>query len=62
LSGIFREIPEHTIGRRFAGRSAAVGSRSMLTHVAAGADISVECFARALYNHGVMAVLDIERE
>lgn len=59
LSGLFRELPEHTIGRRFEGRSAAVGSRSMLTHVAAGADIAVECFARALYNHGVMAVVEI---
>ena len=59
LSGIFREIPEHTIGRRFAGRSAAVGSRSMLTHIAAGADIAVECFARSLYNHGVMAAVTI---
>lgn len=59
LSGIFREMPEQTIGRRFEGRSAAVGSRSMLTHVAAGADIAVECFARALYNHGVMAAFEI---
>ncbi len=59
LSGIFGELPEHTIGRRFEGRSAAVGSRSMLTHVSAGADIAVECFARALYNHGVMAVVEI---
>jgi hypothetical protein len=58
LSGIFREMPEQTIGRRFSGRSAAVGSRSMLTHVAAGADIAVECFARALYNHGVMATVE----
>jgi hypothetical protein len=63
LSGIFRDMPEQTIGRRFAkrsaARSAAVGSRSMLTHVAAGADITVECFARALYNHGVMAAIEI---
>jgi hypothetical protein len=60
LSGIFRDMPEQTIGRRFAGRSAAVGSRSMLTHVAAGADIAVECFARTLYNHGVMAAVEID--
>jgi hypothetical protein len=59
LSGIVCEMPQHAIGRRFEGRSAAVGSRSMLTHVAAGADIAVECFARALYNHGVMAAVRI---
>ena len=59
LSGIFREMPEQTIGRRMAGPSAAVGSRSMLTHVAAGADIAVECFARSLYNHGVMAAVEM---
>lgn len=59
LSGIFAR-PVETIGRRFAGRSAAVGSRSILTHVAAGTDIAVECFARALYNHGVMAAVEID--
>jgi len=60
LSGIFNDMPEQTIGRRFGGRSAAVGSRSMLTHIAAGTDIAVECFARSLYNHGVMAAVDVE--
>lgn len=57
FSGIFEYIPEQTIGRRFAGKSAAVGNRSILTHLAAGTDITVECFARALYNHGVMTVV-----
>lgn len=59
FSGTFRKIPDRTIGRRFAGKSAAVGSRSFLTHLSSGADITIECFARSLYNHGVFAVVDV---
>ncbi len=59
FSGILHELPEDAIGRRFAGRSVAVGSRGILTHAMAGTEIAVECFARALYNHGVMAVVDV---
>jgi hypothetical protein len=59
FSAIFGEMPPGTIGARFAGKSAAVGGRGILTHVVAGVDVAIECFARALYNHGVMAVLDI---
>ena len=57
FSGTFRKMPDQTIGRRFRGRSAAVGNRSILTHLAAGTDIAIECFARGLYNQGVMAVV-----
>ncbi|MCR4419609.1 MAG: hypothetical protein QHH27_09590 [Clostridia bacterium] len=39
----------------------AVGNRSMFMHVAGGTHLSVECFARMLYNHGVMAVVDRDR-
>jgi len=60
LSGFFESIDPKTIGRRFSGRSAAVGQRSILTHVAAGTDITIECFARALYNHGIMAMVNTE--
>jgi len=60
FSGIFEYLPEETIGRRFEGRSVAVGNRSILTHLAAGTDIAVECFVRALYNHGVMATVRAE--
>lgn len=60
LSGIFSDMPSGTISQRWQGRSAAVGNRSILTHVSAGADITVECLARGLYNHGVMAVLDLD--
>lgn len=59
FSAVFTEMPAETIGARFAGKSAAVGGRGILTHAVAGADIAVECFVRALYNHGVMAVLDV---
>ncbi|MDY7076708.1 MAG: hypothetical protein SXV54_07250 [Chloroflexota bacterium] len=59
FSAVFTEMPPDTIGARFAGRSAAVGGRGILTHAVAGVDIAVECFVRALYNHGVMAVLDV---
>ncbi|MBN1485998.1 MAG: hypothetical protein JW981_00065, partial [Anaerolineae bacterium] len=59
FSGIYNEIPEDTIGERYHGKSAAVGNRGMLTNLASGADISLECFVRALYNHGAMAVLKV---
>lgn len=56
-SGYFKQIPEHTVGRDFSGRSIAVGNRSMLTHMVFGADIAIECFARNLYNQGCMGVI-----
>jgi hypothetical protein len=31
----------------------------MLTRVAAGPNITVECFTRALYNHRVMAAVEV---
>lgn len=58
FSGIYRYMPDWVIGTDKGIKSAAVGSRSILTHVASGADISVECFARALYNYGSMAVVN----
>lgn len=59
FSGVFREMPDQTIGKRFRGKSAAVGNRSILTHLAAGTDIAVECFARGLYSHGVLAMVEV---
>lgn len=47
-----------TLGRSFTGRSAAVGTRSVLTHIAGGADITIECFARGLYNYGTIGVIN----
>jgi hypothetical protein len=59
FSGVFREMPDQTIGKRFQGRSAAVGNRSIMTHLAAGTDIAIECFARGLYSHGVLAMVEV---
>ena len=57
FSGYFGRHLPITIGHRFRGKSAAVGTRSILTHMAGGTDISIECFARGLYNYGTMAVI-----
>ncbi len=60
FSGYFTEVPEDTIGSNYKGKSIAVGNRSMFMHMAFGADISIECFARNLYNQGCMAVIHDE--
>ena len=57
FSGYFNAIPEDTLGRRFTGRSLAVGNRSMFTHMVYGADVSIECFARNLFNQGCLGVI-----
>ncbi len=57
FSGYFTEIPTGTIGEAYAGRSIAVGNRSMFMHVCTGCDVTCECFARNLYNQGLMAVI-----
>ena len=57
FSGFFKEVPEHTLGSDFRGKSIAVGNRSMFTHMVFGAGISIECFARNLYNQGCIAVV-----
>jgi hypothetical protein len=57
LSGYFTAMPEDTIAAGLDSRSIAVGNRSMLIHTAPGADISLECFARNLFNQGTMAVV-----
>ncbi len=57
FSGYFRSVPDDAIAASIGGRSIAVGNRSMFMHMATGADISVECFARNLYNQGTMAVI-----
>jgi hypothetical protein len=61
-SGYFTHIPEGTLGADFQGRSFAVGNRSMLTHMVFGTDISIECFARNLYNQGCMGVVHRVKE
>ncbi|MDY6796649.1 MAG: hypothetical protein SWK76_15420 [Actinomycetota bacterium] len=56
-SGIFNEPLPGLIGRDAVGLTVAVGNRSIYTHACLGADISIECFARTLYNFGTLAVL-----
>jgi hypothetical protein len=60
FSGYFTSVPEGTFAGQFPGKSIAVGNKSMFMHMAVGADLSVECFARNLYNQGTMAVIHRE--
>jgi hypothetical protein len=60
FSGYFKSIPQGTIAGTFPGKSIAVGNKSMIMHMVTGADVSVECFVRNLYNQGTMAVIHRE--
>jgi hypothetical protein len=60
FSGLFKSIPEGTLGKTFPGRSIAVGNKSMFMHMVSGADLSIECFSRNLHNQGTMAVIHRE--
>ena len=57
FSGYFKSIPRNTFGSSFEGRSIAVGNKSMFMHMVTGADISIECFSRNMFNQGTMAVV-----
>lgn len=57
LSGHFKKVPAGTVGAGFAGRSLAVGNKSMALHMLSGADLCVECFARNHYNQGTLGVI-----
>ncbi len=59
-SGHFKAIPEGAFAHTFPGKSIAVGNKSMFMHMVTGADVSIECFARNLYNQGTMAVIHRE--
>ncbi len=59
-SGLFKSVPEGAFARAFPGKSIAVGNKSMFMHMVTGADVTVECFARNLYNQGTMAVVHRE--
>jgi len=60
FSGYFTSLPEGMPASKFSGRSIAVGNKSMFMHMVTGADLSVECFARNLYNQGTMGVVHRE--
>ena len=47
-----------SLGRQEGLRTAAVGSRSMVTHSIINADFTIECFIRSLANMGVMVALN----
>lgn len=57
FSGYLTSIPSDTVGERFAGKSVAVGNRSMFMHTVTGTDIAIECFARNLANQGCLGVI-----
>ena len=57
FSGYMTGIPEQTLALDYPGRSIAVGNRSMFMHMVFGVDISIECFARNLFNQGCMGVI-----
>ncbi len=57
FSGYLNFIPQNTLAMDYPGRSIAVGNRSMFMHMMFGVDISVECFARNLFNQGLMGVV-----
>ncbi len=61
FSGYLTSIPENTLAMDIPQKSIAVGNRSMFTHMMFGADIAIECFARNLFNQGLMGVVHREK-
>jgi len=57
FSGYMLSVPENTLALDYPGKSIAVGNRSMFMHMMFGVDISVECFARNLFNQGCLGVV-----
>ncbi len=57
FSGYFKSIPGDKFADSFEGKSIAVGNKSMFMHMVTGADISIECFSRNMFNQGTMAVI-----
>lgn len=57
FSGYMLSIPQNTLAMDYPGKSIAVGNRSMFMHMMFGVDISIECFARNLFNQGCLGVI-----
>jgi hypothetical protein len=57
FSGYLLSVPENTLALDYPGKSIAVGNRSMFMHMMFGVDISIECFARNLFNQGCLGVI-----
>lgn len=60
FSGFFTSIPSNTLGDFNGVRSAVVSSRSMIVHMAANADLAIECYCRDKNNMGTMATFKPE--
>lgn len=60
FGGFFEAIPECTL-TDFAQKSAVVSSRSMVTQMAANADVAVECFSRDREQMGVLVSFKPEK-
>lgn len=61
FSGYITGVPENTLAMDSPARSVAVGNRSMFMHMMFGVDIAVECFARNLFNQGLLGVIHREK-
>ena len=61
LSGFFDSLPENSIGAKKGIRSAAVSSRSMIIHMIANSDITVECYSRERSDMGLLAAFKPEK-
>jgi hypothetical protein len=57
FSGFFVSIPADTLGDLPGIRSAVVSSRSMIVHMAANADLAIECYCRDKSTMGTMAAI-----
>ncbi|MDD2480809.1 MAG: hypothetical protein PHC44_05030 [Lutispora sp.] len=55
MSGFFNDLPEDSIGAKEGIKSGAVSSRSMITHMIANADITLECYSRERSHMGLLA-------
>lgn len=61
LSGFFNSLTEDSIGVKKGIRTGAVSSRSMITHMIANTDITLECYSRERSDMGLLAAFKPER-
>ena len=53
-----KDMPSNVLGRKKGIKTAAAGSRSMITHSVSQADISIECHARQMIPSGILAMVN----
>lgn len=61
LSGFFNSLPEDSIGVKKGIKTGAVSSRSMITHMIANTDITLECYSRERSDMGLLAAFKPEK-